>query len=257
MSESKARLRLYVPDDLVAGAAIDLAAGQGHYLRSVMRAQPGEAVALFNGRDGAWLSVVDRLGKAGCRLTVQQQTRAQEPEPDLWLLFAPVKGARVDFMAQKATELGVSRLVPVITERTQVRRINGARLLANAIEAAEQSERLTVPAVAETVRLADVLAAWPDRRRLLVGDETGGGAPLGEALSALAGAAPQPDSWAVLVGPEGGFTLAELDLMGKHPIVTRVGLGPRVLRADTAAIALLAVWQAMCGDWGRPRLLPQ
>lgn len=252
MNDKKARARLHVPDDLNEGASIALATGQAHYLRAVMRAQPGEGVALFNGRDGAWLAVIDKLTKNGCRLSVGAQVRVQGPEPDLWLLFAPVKGARVDWVAQKATELGVSRLLPVLTERTQVRRVNEARLHANAIEAAEQCERLTVPEVAETGPLDRVLGAWPGERWLLAGDETGTAAPIAAYLAEndLSG---KPG--AVLVGPEGGFAARELDLLERLPFVTRVGLGPRVLRADTAAIALLTLCQAMCGDWGLSRIL--
>ena len=249
MTGKTALARLYVPDDLNEGATIGLAAGQAHYLRAVMRAKPGERVALFNGRDGAWLAAIDKLTKNACWLSVGEQTRRPGAEPDLWLLFAPVKGARIDWVAQRATELGVSRLVPVLTERTQMRRVNEARLLANAIEAAEQCERLTVPEVAETAKLPAVLASWPENRRLLVADETGAGVPIAVALAEKGLSGPG----AGLVGPEGGFSPDELDLLRELPFVSSVGLGPRVLRADTAAIALLAVCQAMCGDWGRPR----
>ncbi|MHA1563779.1 MAG: 16S rRNA (uracil(1498)-N(3))-methyltransferase [Alphaproteobacteria bacterium] len=251
MTGKKVLARLHVPDHLGAGATIGLAPGQVHYLRAVMRAIPGEAVALFNGRDGAWLAVIDKLTKNSCWLSVGEQTRQPAPEPDLWLLFAPVKGARIDWVAQRATELGVSRLLPVLTERTQVRRVNEARLLANAIEAAEQCERLSVPDVAETAGLRAVLAAWPGDRRLIVADETGAATPIAAMLAEneLSG---RPV--AVLVGPEGGFSAGELDLLRELPFVTCVGLGPRVLRADTAAIALLAVCQALCGDWGCPRI---
>ncbi len=250
MTGKKALARLYVPDDLAEGATIGLAAGQVHYLRAVMRATPGGIVELFNGRDGAWAAAIDKLTKNACWVSVGEQMRQPAPEPDLWLLFAPVKGARIDWVAQRATELGVSRLLPVLTERTQMRRVNESRLLANAIEAAEQCERLSVPDVAETARLKTVLAAWPEDRRLLVADETGGGAPIAKDL------AENGCPGAVLVGPEGGFSADELDLLRQLPFVTLVGLGPRVLRADTAAIALLAVCQALCGDWGQPRITP-
>lgn len=246
----KALARLYVPDDLGEGASVGLAAGQVHYLRAVMRAKPGDIVELFNGRDGAWAAAVDKLTKNAGWLSVGRQTRQPAPEPDLWLLFAPVKGARVDWVAQRATELGVSRLLPVLSERTQMRRVNETRLRANAIEAAEQCERLSVPEVVETARLSAVLAAWPGDRRLLVADETGGGAPIAKDL------AENGCPGAVLVGPEGGFSGRELDLLRQLPFVTLVGLGPRVLRADTAAVALLAVCQALRGDWEQPRIAP-
>ncbi|MFQ5972317.1 MAG: 16S rRNA (uracil(1498)-N(3))-methyltransferase [Alphaproteobacteria bacterium] len=245
MPTTKPRIRLYVSYDLGAGAAVGLDRAQTHYVRTVMRASLGDRVALFNGRDGEWLAEIEGLGKGRCSLGVRERRRAQRSEPDLWLAFAPVKGARLDFIAQKATELGVSRLMPVKTERTQVARVNVDRLRANAVEAAEQSERLSVPRVESPVVLRDLLAEWPENRRLLLADESGGGAPIGAAV-ATAG---EGKTWGVLVGPEGGFSAGELDRLRPMPFVTPVGLGPRVLRSDTAALAALAVLQAVAGDW--------
>jgi 16S rRNA (uracil1498-N3)-methyltransferase len=215
----------------------------------VLRLVPGAAVAAFNERDGEWLCELAESGQRGARIAVRRQLRAPEPEADLWLLFAPIKRARLDWLVEKATELGAAALVPVLTGRTQPERLNRERLRALAISAAEQSERLSVPDIAIPEPLDRVLAAWPPGRRLVLCDESGAGMPIAEAL---AGWSPNVPA-ALLVGPEGGFTDRELDALGKLPIVTRVGLGPRVLRAETAAVAALAVFQAIAGDWRRHR----
>ena len=162
------KLRLFVDDDLGADAAISLGREQSHYLVNVMRAQAGDAVALFNGRDGEWQSEITSHGKRSVGLRVSACLREQAAEPDLWLVFAPIKRGRIDFIAAKATELGVARLIPVMTARTQMTRVNTGRLRANAVEAAEQCERLTVPHVDEAVALTNLLASWPAERRLLV-----------------------------------------------------------------------------------------
>ncbi|MBU0725800.1 MAG: 16S rRNA (uracil(1498)-N(3))-methyltransferase [Alphaproteobacteria bacterium] len=241
--------RLHAGERLAQGQAVALPKEQAHYLRSVLRLTPGAKVALFNGQDGEWLAEIADLGKSSAILTPIRQLRPQAEEPDLWLVFAPVKHARIDFLAEKATELGVSALWPVFTQRTIVSRVNEDRMRANAIEAAEQSERLTVPQVLPPAKLAAALSSWPADRRLIVCDETGKGPPVSQALA---------DNVylrnAVLIGPEGGFTETELDGLRKLPFVTPVSLGPRVLRADTAALAALACFQAVAGDWqsGRP-----
>jgi 16S rRNA (uracil1498-N3)-methyltransferase len=240
--------RLHVAADLAGGLSVTLDSAQAHYLKTVLRLAPGAVVALFNGRDGEWLGRVDGFGKGTGSVTLLEQRRPQEPEPDLWLVFAPIKRARIDFLAEKATELGVSELRPVYTGRTVVGRINLARLRANAIEAAEQTERLTVPELREPENLAALLAHWPAERRLLLCDESGAAAPIAQVLQEAASG-----RWAVLVGPEGGFAETELDALRKLPFVCSVGLGPRVLRADTAALAALAVVQALIGDWRAPR----
>ena len=241
------KLRLFVADDLGDGAVIALGREQSHYLANAMRAGSGDAVALFNGRDGEWAGEITSLGERAAALRVTARLRPQTVEPDLWLAFAPIKRGRVDFVAAKATELGVARLIPVMTARTRMTRVNTGRLRANAVEAAEQCERLTVPEISEPVSLADLLSNWPAERRLLVGDETGGGRPIAEAAGDIAAGANLP--CAVLVGPEGGFAADELDALDKLPFVTKIGLGPRVMRADTAAIAALSVIQAIAGDW--------
>lgn len=242
------KIRLYVTDDLAAGSTAALDPKQAHYLKSVMRLGAGEGILIFNGRDGEWRARIEDLRKKGGALSVVAQTRVQETGPDLWLAFAPAKRGTPELVARAATELGVSALQPVTTRRTVVGRVNIERLRANAVEAAEQCGRLTVPAVLKPMALNALLADWPAGRRLMLCDESGVGRPVAEALSAEDRHAP----WAVLVGPEGGFDPSELDALGKQPIVTRVGLGPRILRAETAAIAALACWQALVGDWRAP-----
>jgi 16S rRNA (uracil1498-N3)-methyltransferase len=251
MTSRKIATRLYIPAALADGATVEIDAGQTHRLRHVLRLAPGATVAAFNPRDGEFLSRIVELGRNRGALAIDGRIRSFTAEADLWLLFAPVKRLRLDWLIEKGTELGVAAFVPVLTERTQPERINRERLVAHAVAAAEQSERLSVPEIRPAARLAPVLAAWPSSRRLIVCDETGGGVPIAEALIA-----PQPGAAAALfIGPEGGFTQTELDALGDLPFVTRAGLGPRVLRAETAALAALSVFQALAGDWRptRPR----
>ncbi len=242
--------RLYIPEGLVAGVAVALDLAQAHRLRHVLRLLPGAAVAAFNAAEGEFLCRIGDAGKKRSHLTVERQLRAPEPEPDLWLLFAPLKRARQDWLVEKATELGAGALRPVWTQRTEPQRLNEERLRALAVAASEQSERLSVPEIHPPEPFDRVLAAWPAGRRLVLCDESGAGPPIAEALAGFPPDAPA----ALFVGPEGGFTDWELDALSKLPIVTRVGLGPRVLRAETAALAALAVFQAIAGDWRRRRV---
>ena len=241
--DSRNAIRLFVEAALEAGAAVALASGQAHYLRNVMRQTPGGRIRLFNGRDGEWEGVTETL--AAHRATVRPVTRlsAQPPAPDLRLLFAPLKAERTRFVVEKATELGVGAIHPVLTRYGQTRRVNVERLRANAIEAAEQCGRLGVPHIAPPFSLTDALADWPPERRLLVCDP--------EARSTMAEALPgdSGSSWAILIGPEGGFAPAEKRLLAEHPAAVHTRLGPRILRAETAVAAALACWQALAGDW--------
>ena len=241
--------RLFVEDGLGVGVSAVLEADRAHYLRNVLRLRPGARVALFNGRDGEWLAEITDLAKRSATLGVIEQRRCQGVEADIWLAFAPIKRARIDFIAQKATELGATVLWPVFTQFTAMERVNLGRLRANAVEAAEQSRRLSVPEVREAVRFDALLDAWPNDRRLFCCDETGGGTPVLQAFTSHG-----PGGAGLLIGPEGGLAKVELDRLDKTPNVCRVSLGPRVLRADTAALAALACWQAAVGDWteGQP-----
>ncbi|HTQ15600.1 MAG TPA: 16S rRNA (uracil(1498)-N(3))-methyltransferase [Rhizomicrobium sp.] len=237
------KVRLYVEAPLSAGARVVPGEQQAHYLLHVMRARAGEAVSLFNGRDGEWLARLDAVTKRSCVLLCEARTEAQSDVPDVWLCFAPVKKTPADYVVQKATELGARALWPVFTRRTIVTRINEERMRANAVEAAEQSGRLTVPGIREAVTLEKLLANWPAGRRLFFCDEGGEARAAADAMRGATGPC------AILTGPEGGFEPVERELIRAHPAVTAVALGPRILRADTAALSALAIWQAMAGDW--------
>jgi len=237
---------LFVAGDLSAGAEAVLSPGQAHYLRNVMRQAPGAGVRLFNGRDGEWLAELRQLGKRDGRAAVTTRLRPQPAEPDLWLLFAPIKRGPLELLVQKATELGAARLQPAVSRFTDAARINVERLQSIATEAAEQCERLSVPLIAPAAPLSRLLDDWPADRSLLFCDERGG-PPLAGQLETPGPARPA----AILVGPEGGFADDERDRLLAQPCVRPVSLGPRTLRAETAAIAALALWQALAGD-GRP-----
>lgn len=246
------KTRLYVDSPLAEGQAVGLDHERAHFLRHVLRLDKGDAVAVFNGKDGEWLAEIDGFGKGWCSLAVMDRRRPQADGPDLWLLFAPIKRGRIDFVAEKATEMGVSRLWPVFTRRTDPNRVNTDRLRANAIEAAEQSERLTVPDLSDPVPLEKALAGWPEERTLYLCAEVGNVRPIAEAVRGHGGGQGGDGSRgpaAFLIGPEGGFAQSELDEICKLPFVVPVGLGPRILRADTAVVAALACWQALSGDW--------
>ena len=238
-----AKVRLYVEHPLGPGQPVPLAGDQAHYLFNVMRLGPGAAVVLFNGRDGEWRAEVATVGKRGGGLICLAQTRPLQMPPDLWLLFAPIKKARTDFIVEKATEMGVARIVPVQTAHTNSERIRQDRLQAHAVEAAEQCGGTYVPAVTELMALDRVLADWPQDRRILWCDE----ALLGARAALLRDGVRGP--WAILIGPEGGFSEAERGRLGAMPQVVPASLGPRILRADTAAVAALTLWQAVLGDW--------
>ena len=257
MSET-APIRLFVDTPLPGPGTHGLTGDQAHYVIHVMRRGTGDRLALFNGRDGEWLAEITATAKRAVTLAVTRQTRPQKAEPDVWIAFAPIKKARTDFIAQKVTELGAARLMPVMTRRTVADRVNTARMHANAVEAAEQCERLTVPRVDAPVKLDALLAAWPRDRRLLFCDEDLTGTPILAALMAPAVTDDGGDtsetasvtaSWGLLIGPEGGFDDTERARIRAVAGAIPVTLGPRLLRADTAALAALAIWQAALGDW--------
>ena len=238
---SDAKIRLYVDHPLGDGQAVPLSPDQSHYLTGVMRLAAGAAILLFNGRDGEWRATLSVAGRRGGVATCDAQTRPLVLPPDLWLLFAPVKKARTDFIVEKAVELGVARILPVQTRHTNSERIRQDRLQAHAMEAAEQCGATCVPEVAALQPLDRLLSGWPAGRRLLWCDETAAGQP-----SRLD---PAMGPTAILIGPEGGFSADESRHIRALPMVTPLSLGPRILRADTAAIAALTLWQASCGDW--------
>ena len=243
------KTRLYVDSPLAEGQSVGLDHERAHFLRHVLRLERGDAVAVFNGREGEWHAVIDGFGKGWCSLTVTERQREQNNTPDVWLLFAPLKKGRSDFVAEKATEMGVTRLCPVFTRRTDPNRVNTDRLRANAVEASEQCERLSVPEVAEAMPLERALAEWPAGRTLFLCAEVGPVRPIAEAVRAEAMRSAGSCQAALLIGPEGGFDQSELDGLLNLPFVVPVGLGPRVLRADTAVVAALACWQSLAGDW--------
>ncbi|MGC8534295.1 MAG: 16S rRNA (uracil(1498)-N(3))-methyltransferase [Rhizomicrobium sp.] len=238
------KLRLFVDAALAEGARVETSSSQAHYLIHVMRARLGDQVALFNGRDGEWLAHLAEFSRRQTVLLCTERIAPQTVVPDLWFAFAPVKKTAAEYVVQKATELGVRRLIPVITRRTIVRKVNPERLAANAIEAAEQSGRREVPMIAEVLTLEAMLARWPQERALVFCDEAGDAPPIADAVMALRG---RPSG--VLIGPEGGFEPMERAAIRAKGFACPVSLGTRILRADTAGLAALAVWQAVAGDW--------
>lgn len=237
------KIRLYVDQPLGPGQTVDLSRDQANYLFNVMRLDAGAGVALFNGRDGEWRALVAEAGKRGGRLICDMLTAPLMAPPDLWLMFAPIKKARTDFIVEKATEMGAARIIPVQTDFTNAERIRQDRLQAHAVEAAEQCGGTFVPEVADLQRLDRMLADWPEGRGLIFADEGLAGAEV------CLAAAPKRQSWAILIGPEGGFSEAERARLRGLPFVTPLSLGPRILRADTAAVAALTLFQARLGDW--------
>jgi len=249
-------IRLFVPDPLAVGVEIAPSPDQSRYLVAVMRLSAGDPLLLFNGRDGEWRAKVTAVSKRGCGLVVEAPTRKQASPPDLDLLVALVKRGRLETIVEKAAELGARRVRLIVTRRTNADRTNVGRLQAIATEASEQTGRLDVPEIVAPAGLERVLDGWETGRRLMFCDEAGddpqaewGGQAgrAGPALETLGLAAPGP--WAVLIGPEGGFAPEERERLRGADFVTPVTLGPRILRADTAAIAALTLWQAAVGDW--------
>ena len=274
-------IRLHAPAPLSLDAAVLPTLDQSRYLTQVMRLKTGDSLLVFNGRDGEWRCVISEILKKGVVLRAEEQVRPQAMGPDVDLLIAVVKKSALEFAVEKATELGARRVKLVVTQRTQVQHVRMDRLDAIAIEAAEQTGRLDVPMIDAPVKLADLLDGWEAGRRLMFCDETGG-APVTGALSpppggegdhpkdgggvsgrahwtdpSTASRSPSPvgggdaGPWAILIGPEGGFSPEERERLRALPFTTAVSLGPRILRADTAAVAALTLWQAAVGDWER------
>ncbi|MEL6170738.1 MAG: 16S rRNA (uracil(1498)-N(3))-methyltransferase [Pseudomonadota bacterium] len=239
---AKSNVRLYVEHPLGPEQAVALQKDQAHYLFGVMRRSIGDNVFLFNGCDGEWRSEVKEAGKRSGQLVVLEQTRPQQNAPDLWLLFAPIKKTRTDFIVEKATELGVSRILPILTEFTNSERIRQDRLQAHAVEAAEQCGGTFVPAVVDLQKLGQVLDNWPPERQILFCDEE-----LSGPANSLAEMKTGP--WAILIGPEGGFSETERARLSSLTVSRPVSLGPRILRADTAAVSAITLWQQALGDW--------
>jgi 16S rRNA (uracil1498-N3)-methyltransferase len=242
--------RLFVDSPLGEGTMVALDREQANYLVNVLRLKAGSAVLLFNGRDGEWRAALAPTGRKSARLGVETRLREQTPPCDLHCLFAPLKHARLDYMVQKAVELGASRLAPVITRHTQAERVNLARMRANAIEAAEQCGILNVADVAEPVKLAAFIEGWSAERLLVFCDEDAAVKdPVAALAAARGGGLAGPPPLSVLIGPEGGFAEDERAALMRLPNVVRLALGPRILRADTASVAALSLVQAVLGDW--------
>ena len=236
--------RLFVDLPLTEGAIISCDREQTNYLKNVLRAKTGDQLLVFNGRDGEWAAEIIKLAKRSMQLALVRRARLQEFGPDIDYLFAPLKRARLDYMVQKATEMGVRRLQPVLSERTIARRVNLERMAANAVEAAEQCGILHIPEVVEPTSLVATLDDWQESRRLIFCDESADHMSPVESLTQL-----MSGPLAVLTGPEGGFSPEERQLLRSKPFVTPIWLGPRIMRADTAAVAALTLVNALLGDW--------
>lgn len=241
--------RLWIAHDLAAGGEIALTREQSNYLRNVLRMGDGDNILVFNGHDGEWRARLRPVGKRDGVLELESQTRPQDAPPNLIYLFAPLKRARLDYMVQKAVEMGVGRLMPVLTRRTVAERVNLQRMRANAIEAAEQCGILSLPDIEEPQQLAAVLEDWPDDLPLVFCDEAATVTNPLDTLQRLKAGRPPDGKIAVLVGPEGGFDPAERQQLLRLPFVIPLSLGPRIMRADTAAVAVLALINAALGDW--------
>jgi 16S rRNA (uracil1498-N3)-methyltransferase len=232
--------RLFVDQPLADGLALTIEGGQAHYLSAVMRLKVGDQIALFDDVSGEWRAVIEQVARRHVQVRIDGKTREREDVPDLWLLAAPIKKGRIDWMAEKACELGVARFQPVITRRTVVDKVKPDRLRAHMIEAAEQCERTALPVLGEEVKLGELLRGWPADRMLIFADEAGG-MPIAEAV--------RPGPAAILIGPEGGFTDEERAAIRAVPQAVGVSLGPRILRADTAMAAAISLWMGLAGDW--------
>ena len=238
-------IRLYVDDALAEGSCLALPKEQTHYLGAVLRKRVGDEVRIFNVQDGEWRAKISSISKKSARLIIKDQLRVPRPCPDITLCFSPVRKHRTAFIIEKATELGVRNLQPVLTARTQFPKFNIDKARLQAIEATEQTERLDLPIIEPLLKLDTLLSNWNSERPLIFADEAGDALPALSVLKSLSGPS------AILIGPEGGFTPQEREMIRDHSFVRPVSLGPRILRADTAALSLLTLWQAVQGDWSQ------
>ena len=243
MQKKMGRIRLYVSQPLQVNQSVSLDEAQSHYLSNVMKLKLGEEVFCFDGQSGEYKAQISQIGKKQCLLSVIEQTKPYQAVPDIWLIFAPVKKDNTDFIIQKATELGVRKIIPLITRYTISERIKKERFIAQAIEAAEQCRRVDIPEISDIAKFADLWQTWDKTRQLYYMDETLEGKPVAQAF------ANAHDPCAILVGPEGGFSSDELAMLRKMTFAQGVKLGSRILRAETAVAAALSCWQALSGDW--------
>jgi 16S rRNA (uracil1498-N3)-methyltransferase len=244
MSNKIAKTRLFIDDELKVAAVLLIDQNQGHHLVNVLRLKLTDYITIFNGRSGEWLAEITKVGKGKAMVTVREQIAEQTSGSDLWYIFAPLKKARIDYMMQKATELGVSAICPVLTKRTNLDRLKPEKLLANVVDAAEQCGRMSIPKIDVMTPLTQLLKDWPRDRILIFCDEAG------DAM-AMQDLPKNNKKWAVLIGPEGGFTAEERQMIRDHENSIAVTLGPRILRADTAAVTVIALWQSFLGDWSK------
>lgn len=238
------RTRLYVAAPLSKGIQIGLDEKQSHYIAHVMRYGEGNYISLFNGKDGEWRAEIESIVKKKVSLRLLSESKPQRASPDLWLLAAPLRSGKTEFVIEKATELGISRFIPIFTQFTVVTSVNQGRLNTTAIEAAQQCERMDIPVIDSLIALPKLLDVWDKGRTIVYGDESGAGKEAKELLPCLSGG-----KYAVLIGPEGGFAWEELELLRSLDFTSGVSMGPRILRADTAAIAAVTLMQSWLGDW--------
>jgi len=243
MNQSKPKARLYISSTYCEGEALFPSEAQSHYLISVMRLKLGDVVSVFNGCDGEWLAEISHVAKKTLTLTLKSARKMQIYSPDVWLAFAPIKN-KTELVVEKATELGVTKILPVFMKHNVVTKVNIEKLIAHTIEAAEQCERMDVPTIEEHKNLGAMLSVWPADRILFYGDETGGGDALNEIISGS-----KQQKFALLIGPEGGFSAEEHRMLKQLPFVKAFGMGPRIMRADTAVVAALACIMSKLGDW--------
>ncbi len=243
-NNSKKKIRLFVKQHLSNGNKIILSENSSHYLCNVMRLQTGEIISCFNNQDGEFDCIIDIVHKKQTQITVTKQTKIKQSQADIWLLFAPVKKEQTDFIIEKSTELGISNIIPVITDRTINTNVRVDRFEAQAVEASEQCGRINVPQISQAIKLADIIKNWDNNRVLFFMDEKGLGTPCVASFSAF-----KNNPAAVLIGPEGGFSDKEASELRNKTFVKPVSLGPRILRAETAVVSAISVWQAIAGDW--------